>query len=97
MSDRRQRKGNKESPRSPRGNVKTHHFKLVLLGDASVGKSCLVVRFAKGEFYENQEPTIGGEFYLQYLTTYENPSRIAPYLWLQSDSGGVGLSVLTYL
>lgn len=37
-----------------------HHFKLVLLGDASVGKSCLVVRFAKEEFYENQEPTIGG-------------------------------------
>eukprot|EP00441_Pelagodinium_beii_P045388 CAMPEP_0197621922 /NCGR_PEP_ID=MMETSP1338-20131121/2349_1 /TAXON_ID=43686 ORGANISM="Pelagodinium beii, Strain RCC1491" /NCGR_SAMPLE_ID=MMETSP1338 /ASSEMBLY_ACC=CAM_ASM_000754 /LENGTH=47 /DNA_ID= /DNA_START= /DNA_END= /DNA_ORIENTATION= len=35
------------------------HFKLVLLGDASVGKSCLVVRFAKGEFYEYQEPTIG--------------------------------------
>lgn len=40
-----------------------HHFKLVLLGDASVGKSCLVVRFAKEEFYENQEPTIGGRVF----------------------------------
>lgn len=41
------------------------HFKLVLLGDASVGKSCLVVRFAKGEFYEYQEPTIGAAFMTQ--------------------------------
>jgi|EP00927_Polykrikos_kofoidii_P057794 small GTP-binding protein len=42
-----------------------YHFKLVLLGDASVGKSCLVVRFAKGEFYEYQEPTIGAAFMTQ--------------------------------
>lgn len=41
------------------------HYKLVLLGDASVGKSCLVVRFAKGEFYEYQEPTIGAAFMTQ--------------------------------
>ena len=35
--------------------------KLVLLGDTSVGKSCLVVRFCRGEFFDYQEPTIGGE------------------------------------
>eukprot|EP00921_Rhytidocystis_pertsovi_P007258 GHVQ01012171.1.p2 GENE.GHVQ01012171.1~~GHVQ01012171.1.p2 ORF type:complete len:227 (+),score=23.35 GHVQ01012171.1:2279-2959(+) len=44
---------------------KTFHFKLVLLGDASVGKSCLVVRFAKDEFYEFQDPTIGAAFVTQ--------------------------------
>ena len=37
-----------------------HHFKLVLLGDTAVGKSCLVVRFVRDEFFEFQEPTIGG-------------------------------------
>ena len=36
------------------------HFKLVLLGDSAVGKSCLVVRFVRDEFFEFQEPTIGG-------------------------------------
>ena len=36
-------------------------FKVVLLGDTSVGKSCLVVRFCRGEFFDYQEPTIGGE------------------------------------
>lgn len=36
------------------------HFKLVLLGDTAVGKSCLVVRFVRDEFFPFQEPTIGG-------------------------------------
>ena len=40
------------------------HFKLVLLGDSAVGKSCLVVRFVRDEFFEFQEPTIGGYFFI---------------------------------
>ena len=32
----------------------------MLLGDTAVGKSCLVVRFVRDEFFEFQEPTIGG-------------------------------------
>lgn len=42
-------------------NSRVCHFKLVLLGDTAVGKSCLVVRFVRDEFFEFQEPTIGGE------------------------------------
>ena len=38
------------------------HYKLVLLGDTAVGKSCLVVRFVRNEFFEFQEPTIGAAF-----------------------------------
>ena len=41
---------------------KTCHYKLVLLGDTAVGKSCLVVRFVRDEFFEFQEPTIGAAF-----------------------------------
>lgn len=41
------------------------HFKLVLLGDTAVGKSCLVVRFVRDEFFEFQEPTIGAAFLTQ--------------------------------
>eukprot|EP00397_Hematodinium_sp_SG-2012_P030417 GEMP01032218.1.p1 GENE.GEMP01032218.1~~GEMP01032218.1.p1 ORF type:complete len:207 (+),score=40.67 GEMP01032218.1:53-673(+) len=47
------------------------HYKLVLLGDASVGKSCLVVRFAKGDFSEYQEPTIGAAFMTQSVKLSE--------------------------
>mmetsp|Transcript_341 Transcript_341/g.1004 ORF Transcript_341/g.1004 Transcript_341/m.1004 type:complete len:198 (+) Transcript_341:421-1014(+) len=43
----------------------TCHFKLVLLGDTAVGKSCLVVRFVRDEFFEYQEPTIGAAFLTQ--------------------------------
>jgi GTPase SAR1 family protein len=42
-------------------NNRVCHFKLVLLGDTAVGKSCLVVRFVRDEFFEFQEPTIGGK------------------------------------
>jgi len=41
---------------------KSKNYKLVLLGDTAVGKSCLATRFVKNEFYEHQEPTIGAAF-----------------------------------
>lgn len=37
-------------------------YKLVLLGDTAVGKSCIAVRFVRDEFSEFQEPTIGAAF-----------------------------------
>jgi len=44
---------------------KTIQFKLVLLGDTSVGKSSIVIRFVKGQFSEFQESTIGAAFLTQ--------------------------------
>jgi len=38
-----------------------HHFKLVLLGDTSVGKSSLVLRFVKDQFRDSLESTVGGK------------------------------------
>ena len=52
-------------PPPPAANNRIHHFKLVLLGDTAVGKSCLVVRFVRDEFFEFQEPTIGAAFLTQ--------------------------------
>jgi len=51
------------STRQSDGNTvgKIHHCKLVLLGDASVGKSSLVLRFVKDQFREALESTIGGK------------------------------------
>eukprot|EP00271_Cylindrocystis_brebissonii_P011548 TRINITY_DN293_c0_g1_i1.p1 TRINITY_DN293_c0_g1~~TRINITY_DN293_c0_g1_i1.p1 ORF type:complete len:208 (+),score=55.43 TRINITY_DN293_c0_g1_i1:368-991(+) len=39
--------------------------KLVLLGDMGAGKSSLVLRFVKGQFFEFQESTIGAAFLTQ--------------------------------
>jgi len=46
-------------------SLKTLNFKLVLLGDAAVGKSSSVERFVKNEFFEFQQPTIGAAFLTQ--------------------------------
>ena len=50
---------------NPSGINKTCQFKLVLLGESSVGKSSLVLRFVKGQFHEFQESTIGAAFLTQ--------------------------------
>ena len=34
------------------------NFKVVVVGDANVGKTSLLHRYAKGDFYSNSEPTI---------------------------------------
>jgi Ras-related protein Rab-5C len=44
---------------------KSYQFKLVLLGDSAVGKSSLVLRFVKQQFFEYQESTIGAAFLTQ--------------------------------
>ncbi|KAJ3298179.1 Ras- protein Rab-5A [Borealophlyctis nickersoniae] len=46
-------------------NQKPIQVKLVLLGEAAVGKSSLVLRFVNNEFQENKEPTIGAAFLTQ--------------------------------
>ncbi|XP_036593978.1 LOW QUALITY PROTEIN: ras-related protein Rab-43 [Trichosurus vulpecula] len=42
-------------------------FKLVLVGDASVGKTCVVQRFKTGSFSERQGSTIGVDFTMKTL------------------------------
>ncbi|KAJ3193319.1 hypothetical protein HK101_005040 [Irineochytrium annulatum] len=49
----------------PAANAKPIQVKLVLLGEAAVGKSSLVLRFVNNEFQENKEPTIGAAFLTQ--------------------------------
>lgn len=53
--------------------------KLVLLGEAAVGKSSLVLRFVSSEFHPSKEPTIGAAFLTKKLTL---PSRTIKFeIW----------------
>ena len=55
----------KMSQTAATANIKPVQVKLVLLGEAAVGKSSLVLRFVNGDFQENKEPTIGAAFLTQ--------------------------------
>lgn len=44
-------------------------IKLVQLGQSGTGKTSLVLRFTKGYFHENLEPTVGAQFSTQTVKT----------------------------
>eukprot|EP00906_Rhabdomonas_costata_P038361 RCo054129 len=56
-------------------------FKLVLLGETAVGKSSLVLRFVREEFYEYQESTIGAAFLTHTITLPPNDDQVKFEIW----------------
>lgn len=42
-------------------------FKIILVGDSDVGKTCMVQRFKSGLFIEKQQNTIGVDFTVRTL------------------------------
>jgi Ras-related protein Rab-1A len=55
-----------------------YYFKVVLIGDSSVGKSCIALRYARDVFEETLS-TIGAEFY--WKEAVEEGKRIKIQLW----------------
>jgi small GTP-binding protein len=58
-------------------------FKLMMLGDASVGKTSLTLRYISGFFMEDLKLTIGVDFYSK--TTHFNEKKVKLQIW---DFGG---------
>ncbi|XP_076882765.1 ras-related protein RABA5a-like [Bidens hawaiensis] len=61
------------------GSHDDYLFKIVLLGDSGVGKSNLLARFARNEFYSNSKSTIGVEFQTQKMEV--NGREIKAQIW----------------
>ncbi|KAJ0671113.1 putative small GTP-binding protein [Helianthus annuus] len=61
------------------GSNDDYLFKIVLLGDSGVGKSNLLARFARNEFYSNSKSTIGVEFQTQKMEV--NGKEIKAQIW----------------
>lgn len=57
-------------------NKNKNNYKLVLLGDTAVGKSCIAMRYVNDDFYEFQEPTIGAAFLSKHINIKNNDTRL---------------------
>ena len=71
------------------GAPKVFQFKLVLLGDSAVGKSSLVLRFVRGQFFEYQESTIGGAMPKAFGQTEHGAGASRP-IWAAGRLRGEG-------
>ncbi|KAK1608395.1 hypothetical protein QYE76_032068 [Lolium multiflorum] len=55
-------------------------LKLVLLGDSGVGKSCIVLRFVRGQFDPTSKVTVGASFLSQVLAL-EDSTTVKFEIW----------------
>ena len=52
------------------------NFKIIIIGDSGVGKSCLSLRATKNVFESLYSPTIGFEFMTFYIKVDEKPIKL---------------------
>merc|ERR1719447_1123114 len=65
-----------------------HQFKVVLVGDAGVGKSNIMLRFIKNSFNANSEPTLGLEFLGKTITLKDKNGKNARIKIVVWDTAG---------
>ena len=56
-------------------------FKIIIIGDSGVGKTCLAHRFATGKFPERTEATIGVDFWEKCLDLNGAKIRVSSFLF----------------
>lgn len=55
-------------------------FKIIMVGSASVGKSQILLRYTKNQFFENGQTTVGVEYATKTITTAQG-TRIKFQIW----------------
>ena len=61
MSTGFQQRGNRFEPNY------FYQFRLILIGDSTVGKSSLLRQFTEGQFIQSSDPTVGVDFHVRIL------------------------------
>ncbi|XP_027363610.1 ras-related protein RABF1 isoform X3 [Abrus precatorius] len=64
--------GRPSSENSGGQDAKNLRVKLVLLGDSGVGKSCIVLRFVRGQFDPTSKVTVGASFLSQTIALQDS-------------------------
>ncbi|XP_068206799.1 ras-related protein Rab-39B [Palaemon carinicauda] len=57
-----------------------YQFRLILIGDSTVGKSSLLKYFTDGKFFEISDPTVGVDFFARLIEVSDG-TRIKLQLW----------------
>lgn len=57
-----------------------YQFRLIVIGDSTVGKSCLIRRFTEGRFPPASDPTVGVDFFSR-LVEIEAGKRVKLQIW----------------
>lgn len=56
-----------------------YQFRLIIIGDSTVGKSSLLRQFTEGKYLEFSDPTVGVDFHAKVVKVDENPVKLQ--LW----------------
>ena len=59
-------------------------IKMVLLGDSGVGKSCLVLRFVRGQFDPSSKVTVGAAF-MSHPVALPDSSTVKFEIWVSTE------------
>ena len=59
-----------------KGKQFDYTFKIVMIGDSGVGKSCILLRFADDKFNDNFYATIGVDFRFKNLTVDDKQIKL---------------------
>ncbi|MHA1378884.1 MAG: GTP-binding protein [Candidatus Helarchaeota archaeon] len=61
--------------------IRTHKVKILLIGDAAVGKTSLIHNFVKGVFKKDYKMTVGCDLFMKTLTLNDGKDIITLSLW----------------
>lgn len=56
-----------------------YNYKVIIIGDSGVGKTCLTIRATTGEFEDKQPPTLGFDYYPFFMKYKEKVIKLE--LW----------------
>ena len=59
-----------------------YQFRIILIGDSTVGKSSLLRQFTEGQFIENCDPTVGVDFHVRVVELSGINYKNRRFLWV---------------
>ncbi len=61
--------------------MKKHKMKILLLGDAAVGKTSLIQRFVKGSFQKDYKMTVGCDLFMGDISLNDGEDKVSLQIW----------------